>query len=633
MEAGTFGKVAATVAALGFAFAAGAVYAGGDSEQRLLAAEPGGRSRVAAPAVAGALEPAASCEELLAWYVSQGVERVGPWGWDSPVMIAAEAGAPDGIVLSGPQGAAEARAPGMEGATASGTGTNVQEAGVDEPDLVKTDGRLLVRVHDGLLTTYDVSGAAVRRLDTVDLPGIADPEILLVGDRVVAVGADERGPYSSPATRVVQVDVSDPADPVLGEPAVYEAGLVTARQHGDAVRLVLSAGLPDLDFVNPGMLRTEDAALERNRQIVRESTLTDWLPRVRFGGSGEPQDLVECTEVQLPGEEAGLGTMVVVGLDPASPQAWEATGVATSTQIAYSSADRLYLATDAWTWGWPGGWAGPGDGRVGVPPHPADGTTALHAFALDGLGTRYLASGEVDGRVADRWSMDAARGVLRVAVGPTAATGNFNSVVTLAESGDDLVEVGRVDKLGVGEEIKSVRWFDSMAVLVTFRQVDPLYVVDLTDSRRPRLLGELKIPGFSEYLHPLDRNRMLGIGQDATRQGVLRGAQAALFDLRDLSEPRRVDQVQYAKGTQALAGLDPRQFTWLPDRRTALTVVAQGWEGRTGWVSVLTVGAGELSNRMVEVEYGAEVDLVRLLPLPSGKVVLVTGDGVSFFAV
>ena len=109
------------------------------------------------------------------------------------------------------------------------------------------------------------------------------------------------------------------------------------------------------------------------------------------------------------------------------------------------------------------------------------------------------------------------------------------------------------------------------------------------------------------------------------------GAQAALFDVHDVTRPRRLDVTTYSDGSRAQAGLDPRQFTWLPDKRTALTVISEGDIGTTGWVSVLTVEGGALTNRMVEVEYGAEVDQVRLVPLVTGKVVLVTGDGVSFF--
>ena len=262
-----------------------------------------------------------------------------------------------------------------------------------------------------------------------------------------------------------------------------------------------------------------------------------------------------------------------------------------------------------------------------------DGTTPLFAFALDGTDATYVASGEVEGTIADRWSMDAVGGSLRVAVGPSSETGNFNSVLTLREEGSDLVEDGRVDQLGVGEQIKSVRWFDDLAIVVTFRQTDPLYAIDLSDPAAPRLVGELKIPGFSEYLHPLGEQRLIGMGQDATLDGVTRGAQAALFDVTDLADPAPARRRPLRRGARRPApATDPRQFTWLPEQRTVLTVVCQGWTGTTGWVSVLSLADGSMSNRMVEVEHGTDVADVRLVPLASGKVALVTGEDVSFFA-
>jgi hypothetical protein len=112
---------------------------------------------------------------------------------------------------------------------------------------------------------------------------------------------------------------------------------------------------------------------------------------------------------------------------------------------------------------------------------------------------------------------------------------------------------------------------------------------------------------------------------------MLRGAQAALFDVSDLGDPRQTDVVHYRKASTAAAATDPRQFTWLPEQQTALTVVTQGWTGSTGWVSVLEVSGGSLSNRMVEVEHGADVGQVRLVPLPDGRVVLVTADDVELF--
>jgi hypothetical protein len=325
-----------------------------------------------------------------------------------------------------------------------------------------------------------------------------------------------------------------------------------------------------------------------------------------------------------------LGTLAVVGFDPAEPSTWSAGGLATPSTLTYFSSDRMYVASDSWSQPW----------IVDEPCCPvweaipaASGTSHLYSFALDGAGTTYLASGEVEGSIADRWSMDEYAGVLRVAVGPTAMTGNFNSIVTFREEGDDLVETGRVDRLGVNEQIESMRWFDGLAIMVTFRQVDPLYAVDLTDPAAPTLMGSLKIPGFSEYLHPLGSRRLVGIGQDADAFGTSRGAQAALFNVSDLTEPRRLDTVTYGPGTTAGAGTDPRQFTWLPAKRTVLTVVADGLKGSSGWVSVLRLDRGQMDNRMVEVEYGEEVADVRLVPLPDGRVLLVTGDEVSSFEV
>ncbi len=226
--------------------------------------------------------------------------------------------------------------------------------------------------------------------------------------------------------------------------------------------------------------------------------------------------------------------------------------------------------------------------------------------------------------------MDAVGGSLRVAVGPSSETGDFSSVVTFREDDATLVEEGRVDELGINEEIKSVRWFDDLAIVVTFRQVDPLYAVDLTDPADPELMGELKIPGFSEYLHPLGERRLVGIGQDADALGRMRGAQAALYDVTDLTSPRQIDVVRYPSGSLAGVATDPRQLTWLPETRTVLTVVTSDWDASTVWVSALSLADGSMSNRMLPVEHGSDAALVRLVPLASGEVVLVTGEDVSF---
>ncbi|MBL0749172.1 beta-propeller domain-containing protein [Nocardioides baculatus] len=575
------------------------------------------------------LAVAASCDDLLDSYIDRGLEQVGPYGWGSGIVMFDAAGGD--AEMSSPTASGVQRAAGSTVKTSRSTsnesGTNVQELGVDESDVVKVAGPLLLRMRDGELLAYDVSGDEPSLLSTTriedsrghGLLGDLGGELLLVGGRAVVLGTSPDGLD----TTITTVDLADPTSPSIVDATTVRGRASAVRLHGDVVRVVLQTGLPELDFSYPDGTFGQVRARLRNRALVRDTTLADWLPSI----GGEPA--VDCSDVAVPDDETvALGTTTVIAFDPAEPTERSTTAVATDSDTAYFSTDRFYLAAGGPQWGM---WGDCMDCRIG--PGTTSGTTPLYAFALDGVETTYVASGEVEGTIADRWSMDAVGGSLRVAVGPSSETGNFNSVITLREDGSSLVEDGRVDDLGVDEQIKSVRWFDDLAIVVTFRQTDPLYAIDLSDPAAPRLLGELKIPGFSEYLHPLGEHRLIGMGQDATLDGMTRGAQAALFDVTDLTDPRQIDVVRYDRETWAGAASDPRQFTWLPEQRVALTVVSQGWSGTTGWVSVLSLDDGSMTNRMVEVEHGSDVAQVRLVPLSSGKVALVTGEDVSFFSV
>jgi hypothetical protein len=115
-------------------------------------------------------------------------------------------------------------------------------------------------------------------------------------------------------------------------------------------------------------------------------------------------------------------------------------------------------------------------------------------------------------------------------------------------------------------------------------------------------------------------------------------AKATLFDITDPAHPRHVDTVAYPAGSVSMAGMQPHQVTWLPDRQTLLTVIASGFDGApyaTGraWVSVLTMHDGGLDSRLLPVPEGASVDDVRTVPLADGRVVLVAGDEVEFVTV
>jgi hypothetical protein len=203
--------------------------------------------------------------------------------------------------------------------------------------------------------------------------------------------------------------------------------------------------------------------------------------------------------------------------------------------------------------------------------------TKIHAFDVTGRSASpYLGTGAVPGYLLGRWAFSEHLGYLRVATttGPPWATNDGgpvsqSSVIVLAEKGDRLVPVGSVSGLGKGERIRAVRWFDDLAAVVTFRQTDPLYLVDLSGPTKPKVRGELKIPGYSAYLHPIGDDRLLGVGQDADSTGRTTGLQVSSFDVSNTAKPTRTDKVGLGQGYTDVEN-DSRAFTYLPGRRLAV---------------------------------------------------------------
>jgi Beta propeller domain len=569
----------------------------------------------ATPVAADRLPAFDSCERLRRWYVAAALPDVGPWGFQDSY----------GGDLRYPfatYGKAAMPLAGLDTATGNGgTGTNVQDAGVDEPDIAKTNGSLVVRLQGQDVVVIDVTGSRPRALSRIPLPNrLKNKRLLLVGDRVVVFGEQPTvlpGPiaYGGPdtlgrrfppgvtdtqATYVVSIDISDPADAKVVSKERVDGDLISAREYADGtVRMVLTTGHPPFDFVFPNGHRTIPEARRENRQIIRDTTIGDWLPQVRQG-SGPPQPLLACSDVRHPKVRSGFGTISVLSFPADNPTDRDTTAVTAAGDLAYSSNDRLYVATT-----------------------PAYGKprTQVHSFAVDGSHTTYAASGSVPGWVKDRWSFDEYDGHLRVAttLGPNIWSPRENAVFVLDEHGGRLRQVGRVDGIGRHESIKSVRWFGDLAVLVTYRRIDPLYTVDLSSPERPRVIGSLSLPGNSAYLHPIGHGRLLGLG----RGGTWSGAQAATYDLRHPANVRRIDTIAIGEHSRAVAGARPRAFTFLPEQRVALFPVQSNYDGHTMLVAIGVGDRGGLSHRHAWELRRWSGDRVRALPLGGGRVALV----------
>lgn len=518
------------------------------------------------------LTPFDACEDVLDHLKTEAGERVGPWGLGGLTeAYAADGGAEDTAALAVPEAAGRDDSGGAQ----SHSTTNVQEAGVDEPDVAKTDGRLLVTTTGGDLRIVDVTGDAPRQVGRLALtdpaakpapgrmiapeiaPEYVDASVFLAGDRVVALVRQSPmiaydamtsyypGPVTS-TTAVLLIDISDPAEPVVESRLQVDGDYLDARMVDGTVRLVVSSS-PTIEFpmTEEDANLPEDELTERNRAIVEESTIADWLPSYTFtSGGGEPEtgQLVSCEQVSRPDEFAGFSLLSVLTFDPDDGLGTDGSvGVLTDGDTVYASQDRLYVATTRW-----GDRFAPADDAIRTLPGPGDITTGIHAFDITGnVPARYLASGEVEGRILGRYAMSEHEGVLRVATTIDSWTGETDTsesvLYTLEEGDGELVQLGQVGGLGKGEQIYAVRYFGDTGYVVTFRQVDPLYVLDLSDPAAPAVTGELKITGYSAYLHDAGDDRLLGVGQEATEDGMAVGAQISLFDVADPAAPAKLD--------------------------------------------------------------------------------------------
>ncbi len=216
--------------------------------------------------------------------------------------------------------------------------------------------------------------------------------------------------------------------------------------------------------------------------------------------------------------------------------------------LVYCSAEYLYLTT--------GGYS----------------ETGIHKIRLDNGYIEGVADGSVPGWVLNQFSMDESDGYFRIATTTGHAWGVSTSKNNVYVLDEDLKVVGELEDLAPGEQIYSARFMGNRLYLVTFKKVDPLFVIDLADPTAPRVLGKLKIPGYSNYLHPYDEKHVIGLGKEAVDSeggsfAWYQGVKLSLFDVSDVSNPREVAKLEIGdRGTDSPALYDHKAFLFSRER-------------------------------------------------------------------
>jgi hypothetical protein len=569
-------------------------------------------------------------EALRQWLVDAAVRQYAwafgqpAWGW----AWRADAGGnvyTSALSTNDSSGGAPAGAPEVltsaGGAVGSGfSKTNVQVEGVDEADLVETDGDFIYTLRaapfdseppspgttgspvynpvrtqlviadavpaDAMSVTSRtaVDGAALgmyligTRLAVVTQSYPAYPPYLEVGAPVRFTGIDGTAIVDpgDPTVKVTVFDVSDRAAPRVVEQTTLDGSYDSSRAIGDRVYVILRndtwAPAPatldaepdagDVSGTEPGagtgtgtgiVIGTGAKVYESEasyRDRLEKMPLADLLPGysaeagdVKSSGSlvRAPDVFVKDVDAPVCGQNMTTVAVLNVGDDAAGPSG--TTSVAGWAGTAYASTDSLYMATAFWE---------PGE----TPADPGRSGTNLFKFELGPDSVPLAATGEVGGVVLNQFSMDERDGDLRIATAtnpnvtvdptdPEAAKSATTVVTVMRQDGEDLKPVGAASGLAPGERFSSARFVGDMVYLTTYkvvqtRPIDPLLAIDLRDPSRPKVVGELKIPGFSSYLQPIGDDLLVGVGRDTTDDGQTLGLQISLFDVSNPARPVRL---------------------------------------------------------------------------------------------
>lgn len=444
------------------------------------------------------------------------------------------------------------------GESESHSSTNNQVEGVDEADMVKTDGSYIYSISDSKVLITDAQDPDDLKVGSELLlePDMYARQLFLSGNTLVVMGSqytfvpmegkvtmDEAQHLSM--TSILFYDISDPASPVFLRKLGTEGELNGARLTENILYYVTSV------YPNLWMLEEDEDAELR--------------PRTFDSNNGKAFSTLPYDRISiLPGTMEGSYS-IVSAIDLTDPEENELSteGFLGSSEQLYMTKENLYLTAAAYV---------PLDEQevdkdlsmnIWI---PQAANTEVFKFALAGTDITFVASNEVKGSLLNQFSMDEYNGYFRIATTEgfawDEAAPSKNHLFILNGS---MEQVGSVEDLAKGERIYSVRFMGDKAYMVTFKETDPLFVIDVSAPSAPEVLGELKIPGFSNYLHPLGEDHLIGFGYDtkllAGKEGEARvvtgGMKISLFDVSDFENPIEKDiEVIGGQGTSSALQYD-----------------------------------------------------------------------------
>jgi len=461
--------------------------------------------------------------------------------------------------------------------------TNVQVAGVDEPDIVKTDGTYLYVVANQtvyIIKAYPTTAATI--LSQIKITNVTISNIFIRGDRLVVFG-DSGGFYPYPllegdmkvsvarpdiwwggvSQTVINVyDLNDRANPILIKEIRIDGGYFDARLIDEYVYVV---------------------ATEYTYNIYRafdEKNFTLDVPQISIDNESQNISASDIYYVDVPELSDTMTHVISLNLD--TNDVVEKSFMLGSSQTMYVSKNNIFLASAHYPY-YPMLYRAEGQSSSISDQE----TTILHKISINTGSVTYIAQGEVSGHILNQFSMDEHNGFFRIAttVGNNWGEGSqsSNNIYILDEN---LQQISQIENIAPGESIYAARFLGDRAYLVTFVQVDPLFTVDLSDPYNPRILGELKIPGYSEYLHPYDETHIIGIGKEvdpsidadkvhtpgAIYYTAILGLKLALFDVSDIENPIEEWNISIGdRGTDSPALYDHKAFLF--DREKQLLVI------------------------------------------------------------